>query len=132
MTTLLLDTHILLWWRLYPHLLSRAQARALEGVTNAEPAAISSITIWELAKAVARGRIVVPGPTDIWLEQMEAHPMVMVLPLTARIAIESTRLGVHFPRDPADQIIAATARCHGLKLLTADERIRTWGKVQII
>jgi PIN domain nuclease of toxin-antitoxin system len=32
----------------------------------------------------------------------------------------------------ADQIIVATARCHGLRLMTADERIRRWGKVPLI
>jgi PIN domain nuclease of toxin-antitoxin system len=48
---------------------------------------------------------------------------VTVIPLSARIAVESTRLDARFPSDPVDQIIAATARCHALSLLTADERI---------
>ncbi len=54
------------------------------------------------------------------------------LPLTASIAVESVRLGDDFHRDPADQIIVATARCHGLTLITADERIRKWGKVNLV
>jgi PIN domain nuclease of toxin-antitoxin system len=54
----------------------------------------------------------------------EGHPAVRILPLTGRIALESTRLGEAFPRNPADRIIAATARCHALRLMTADARIR--------
>jgi PIN domain nuclease of toxin-antitoxin system len=55
-----------------------------------------------------------------------------VLPITAAVAAESARLGRDFPKDPADRIIVATARCHGLRLVTADEHIRRWGKVPVV
>jgi PIN domain nuclease of toxin-antitoxin system len=58
--------------------------------------------------------------------------LLTILPLTAKIAAESVRLGDDFPNDPADQIIVATARCHNLTLITADERIRKWGKVRVV
>ena len=29
-------------------------------------------------------------------------------------------------------VIVATARCHSLKLVTSDERIRQWGGVSVI
>jgi len=45
---------------------------------------------------------------------------------------EDVSLGDDFPNDHADQIIVATARCHNLTLITADERIRKWGKVRIV
>ena len=66
------------------------------------------------------GRTVLPGyfrPTKNW---------------DLLVAAESARLGRDFPKDPADRIIAATARCHGLRLMTADENIRRWGKVPVI
>jgi PIN domain nuclease of toxin-antitoxin system len=40
-------------------------------------------------------------------------------------------LGANFPKDPVDQLIAATARCHELRLMTADERIISSGVVSI-
>lgn len=52
--------------------------------------------------------------------------------LACATAAESVRLGPEFPRDPADQIIAATARCHGLSLVTADEAIRKWGRAVVV
>jgi PIN domain nuclease of toxin-antitoxin system len=54
------------------------------------------------------------------------------LPLSPEVALELTRLPARFHRDPADQLIAATARVHDLVLLTADERIRDSGAVRVL
>jgi PIN domain nuclease of toxin-antitoxin system len=54
------------------------------------------------------------------------------LPLSPEVALEMTRLPARFHRDPADQLIAATARVHDLVLMTADERIRDSGAVQVL
>ncbi len=129
MPWLLLDTHILIWWRQDPSRLSKQQARILLEVNHERRAAISAITLWELAKMVERGRLQIDLPLDIWLEEIESHPQLEVVPITARIALESTRLGEDFHKDPADQIIVATARCLAVPLMTADDRIRRWGKV---
>ena len=132
-SVVLLDTHILIWWLLDSPLLGPEQSRLLEGLeSRAQPVAISAITLWEIAVMVARGRLEVPDPLDDWLDQIETHPQIVVMPLTARIAAEGTRLGEDFQKDPADRIIVATARVHGLRLLTADDRIRRWGKVPIV
>jgi PIN domain nuclease of toxin-antitoxin system len=131
--SILLDTHILIWWRSDPQRLTKPQAAALAALeSRSTPAGISAITLWELAKMIERGRAEITVPLDDWLAEIESHPLLTVLPLTGRIVAESVRLGNDFHRDPADQLIVATARCHGLKLVTADERIRRWGKVPLI
>lgn len=133
MPAILLDTHILVWWRLDSERLSRSQVRRLQDLeTRQEPIAISAITLWEIAKLAARGRIEMAEPLDVWLEEIERHALIEILPLTARVAAESTRLGPDFHNDPADQMIVATARLHGLPLMTADVRIRKWGKVPLL
>ena len=71
-------------------------------------------------------------PWEPWLADVVSHPLLTVIPISARIAAESVQLGDDFHRDPADQIIVATARCHDLTLITADERIRQWGKVRVV
>ena len=132
MPSLLVDTHILIWWQLDSRRLAREHAALLEEQERlGRPLGISAISLWEIAMMVARGRLEVSKPLDLWLEEMEASPLLVILPLTARVATESVRLGDDFQRDPADRIIVATARCHGLRLLTADERIRRWGKVPL-
>jgi PIN domain nuclease of toxin-antitoxin system len=123
--TLLLDTHVVLWWLFdSPELPALFRARLDRALRAGESVAVSAISFWEIAKLTERGRLELELALDELLEFVESHPSVRILPLTARIASESTRLGRTFPKDPADQLIAATARCHELRLLTADEAIR--------
>lgn len=133
MEAVVLDTHVLVWWRTDPSRLSRVQGRLLgELEARGAPIQISAITLWELAKMVERDRLRIDRPLDVWLMEIEQHPLIAVLPISARIAAESVSLGDDFHRDPADQVIVATARCHGLPLATADQRIRRWGRVPVV
>jgi PIN domain nuclease of toxin-antitoxin system len=56
-----------------------------------------------------------------WLEP--ALRNVTLLPLTAQIAAIENELPAFFQGDPADRIITATAKAHGLTLLTPDPEI---------
>jgi len=49
---------------------------------------------------------------------------VTVLEITPDVAALATQLPESFPRDPADRLIAATARSRSIPLVTADGRIR--------
>ena len=49
---------------------------------------------------------------------------VTVLEITPDVAALATQFPESFPRDPADRLIAATARSRSIPLVTADERIR--------
>jgi PIN domain nuclease of toxin-antitoxin system len=132
MSGILLDTHVLIWWRLDLIRLGKDRIRRLQHMeSRQQPVTISAITLWEIAMLAARGRMTIAEPPEVWLEEIEHHPLIEVVPLTARIAAESVRLGPGFHSDPADQIIVATARIHGLPLMTADERIIKWGKVPL-
>jgi PIN domain nuclease of toxin-antitoxin system len=129
----LLDTHILAWWLLDVKRLNKAQTHILEDHEKKSlPVGLSAVSLRELAVMIQRGRIEVGASLDAWLDGIESHPLLTVVPLTGQIAAESVRLGDDFPRDPADQIIVATARHHSLTLLTADEKIRKWGKLDIV
>jgi PIN domain nuclease of toxin-antitoxin system len=129
----LVDTHILAWWVLdLPHL-STLQTNLLKELqeTN-QPVGLSSISLREMAFMIHRGRVEVDASLEVWLDSLDSHPLLTIFPLTTKIAAESVRLGDDFPNDPADQIIVATARCHDLTLITADERIRKWGRVRVV
>lgn len=130
----ILDTHILVWWLHNDAArLSKAQSRTLVDLEQTgEPAAVSAISLWELAMLRERGRLGTTKPLDELIEDVESHPLLKIVALTGIIAVESVRLGDDFHRDPADQIIVATARCHDLALITSDERIRRWGKVRVV
>jgi PIN domain nuclease of toxin-antitoxin system len=129
----LLDTHALVWWLSDEKRLSTVQRAALASATAAgERLGVAAISFWELAKLVERGRLQLRRSIDELFSELEAHPELELYPITPRIALESTRLGPRFHADPADQIIAATARVHGLRLVTADERIRGAGVVAVV
>jgi len=46
--------------------------------------------------------------------------------------IEPTQLPGEFHRDPADQIIVATARAHGCPLVTSDSRLLRYPHIETI
>jgi PIN domain nuclease of toxin-antitoxin system len=128
----LLDTHVVLWWWIDDPALPAEMSRLLDQQTDAgQPVAVSAISLWEIALLASRGRVALTASIDALLDDIEGHPAVRVVPLSARIAVESTRFGDSYPRDPADRIIGATARCHGLRLVTADQRIRASGLVAL-
>lgn len=130
--TYLLDTHVVIWWLMDDRKLSKAHARILDrGERSATPVGLSAMSLWEIAKLVERGRLKLTQSIDDTLEQLETSAFVTVLPLSARVAIESTRLGARFHSDPIDQVIAATARCHGLTLLTVDQHVIESGVVAV-
>ena len=60
------------------------------------------------------------------------YPGIRLLDLTPAIAVGSTQLPGSFHRDPADQIIVATARALGIELVTVDERILRYTHVRTI
>ncbi|MBV8845441.1 MAG: type II toxin-antitoxin system VapC family toxin [Bryobacterales bacterium] len=128
----LADTHIWYRWRAAPKKLSDRHVRALNRAErNNEAVAVSAISLWELAMLAASGKIRVNPPLGAWVEDMADDPLVSVLPLTPAIAATSVGLTA-LPGDPADRLIAATALCHELTLLTVDERIINWGGVPVL
>jgi PIN domain nuclease of toxin-antitoxin system len=125
-----LDTHVWVWWvHGAPQLPSDYQAYIQ--VHEAQGLGVSAISCWEVAKLVELGRLVLPCPVAQWLQQALAYPGVRLLPLSPEVAVESTQLPGAFHRDPADQIIVATARIYNCPLVTADQRIRAYPYVQL-
>lgn len=129
--TLLADTHVWYRWRAEPKRLSPVHVRELaRAERRRETVAVSAISLWQLAMMAALGRIRVGIALESWIAEMAEDPSIAVLPLTPAIAARSVGLG-GLARDPADRLIAATALCHGLTLLTSDERIVAWGGVPV-
>lgn len=126
----LLDTHAFLWWtgRL-PGLSRRQEAVLRESVADGGRIGLAAISLWEMALLSARGRIAADAHA---MRQALAHPELEVVPLTLDVALESQKLGRRFPSDPADCLIAATARVHGVPLVTADGAIRRSRAVDVI
>jgi len=126
---ILLETHIWVWWVSNDPRLPGDYSRFI-GSERGNGLGISAISCWEVAKLVEHNRLQLSISVDQWISQA-LQPPVILLPLSPDIAVESTRLPGNFHRDPADQIIVATARRYACALVTLDCRIRSYPHVSI-
>jgi len=127
---ILLDTHIWIWW-VHEDMTRWDLMRPLQDLYGADELAVSVISCWEVAKLVEHRRLDLGRNLDEWLFDALDASGIRLLPLTRRIAVEACRLPGEFHRDPADQIIVATARVHNVPLITADDKIRGYPYVRI-
>jgi PIN domain nuclease of toxin-antitoxin system len=129
---ILLDTHALVWLVAEPTRLSRPATDAIRRARSAGGLAVASISLWEIAILLARGHVRGHGTIDASIQQVVDAARVSVREITPVIAALSTQFPDDFPRDPADRLIAATARAEGLTLVTRDERIRASALVRTV
>ncbi len=90
------------------------------------------ISIWELAKKIEKGQLVLDRPLDEWLDVATAMPGLHLAELSRPILVESCRLPQPFHGDPADQLIVATARQSGAVVVTRDRTIRRYPHVRCV
>jgi len=119
---IVLDTHAWWWAVSEPGQLSR-KARQLINKTSPEHRTVASISIWEFAMMVTRGRINLTVTPEEWLDHAIKRTGLTVIDLNPQIALESCNLPGNFHRDPADRIIVATARVSRSQLITKDQKI---------
>lgn len=129
---ILLDTQAIFWLSARPDRLSRKAVSAIRRGSKGDGLAIASITLWELAHLIARGRIRVQGTVGSFLNVLVAQTRVAVREITPEIAALAVQWPQSFPGDPADRLIAATARAEGMPLVTSDERLRASRVVEVI
>lgn len=128
---IVLDTHVWVWWVHGDERLTETQAEIIE-TNEMNVIGVSAISCWEIAKLVEYRRLELPCLLSEWFEQALSYPGIRLLELTPEVAIESTQLPGEFHRDPADQIIVATARVHGCPLLTSDSKLLKYPHVETI
>ena len=128
MRAILLDTHVLIWLLAGNPRLG-APARSLIQQAAADNALlVSAITPWEIAMLVSKGRLALDRDVGEWLGAALALPGIRLAPLAPEIAVASTRLPGALHADPADRIIAATARHVDAVLVTEDQRLLDYGQ----
>jgi PIN domain nuclease of toxin-antitoxin system len=93
---------------------------------------ISAVTLWELTKLVELGHIEMPDGFDRFIRELCSHPRYTIAQYDADLMIELLDVAPRLHKDPADQIIVATARCLGAKLMTNDRRIRKTRLVDVV
>lgn len=127
----LLDTHAILWWKAASDRLSAEAARRID---TSSRVLISPISCWEIAMLLAKDRIALDRPVQVWISDVLGADGVELATLTPAIAVSAGGLtALH--GDPADRILVATAAAARCALVTKDRLIhdyaRTTGAVEV-
>ena len=125
---ILLDTHIWIWWVDENPSLTQELVEALRS-RGSQDLAVSAISLWEVAKLVEKDRLEFAIGLSDWFESALEPVGVRLLPLSPSVAVESASLPGDFHKDPADQIIVATARIYDIPLVTFDKKILDYDHV---
>jgi PIN domain nuclease of toxin-antitoxin system len=130
---IVLDTHALLWWvgGDTARLGTRAK-REIESERKSGEIVVSSITAWEIALLVSRGRLGLAADVDLWLANVARVDGLRFAPVDNAIAVAAVKLPGEIHRDPADRIIVATARHYNASLVTGDGQLRAYPHVRTI
>ena len=130
---ILLDTHALVWWLAEPKRIPAKASRAIAATLRAgELIGVSSISVWEIAMLVTRGRLSLTMDAAAWIDKVEALPFFTFIPVDNQIAARSVHLDDFPTRDPADRMIVATAMGHGATLVTGDAALHRYQRVSTI
>jgi PIN domain nuclease of toxin-antitoxin system len=119
---LLLDTCVVIWF-LDGQLPSAARTALANAAAKGNDVFVSPICAWELGLLVSRGRLRLSMTPVDWFERLLAAPGIALAELSPRLLVHSSFLPGTPPRDPADRIIAATARANGYCIMTRDRQL---------
>ena len=119
---ILLDTHIWVWWVAQPDRLQAKHRDLLERGAD-RVFGVSIISCWEVAKLVEYGRLKLDRQVGLGSKAPWQGRVSSLLHLNPQIVVESTQLPQPFHRDPADQLLVATARVLQCPIMTEDSKI---------
>jgi PIN domain nuclease of toxin-antitoxin system len=122
-SSLLLDTHVWIWFMLANAELAVSERNAINRAAASGQLRIAAISVWEAALLASRGRVVLGRPLTQWITAAVSAPGLTIEPLLPQVAVEACSLPEAFHRDPADRLIVATARVTNATLMTRDQRI---------
>jgi PIN domain nuclease of toxin-antitoxin system len=128
MQPLLLDTCAVIW--LSEDQPIKPDATALLNAAHSEGALtyVSPITAWEIGLLASREKLRLLITPQKWFARLFDLPGMTLANLSPDLLIASSYLPGKPPRDPADRIIAATARDLGATLVTRDSLLLNYGK----
>ena len=126
---LLLDTCAAIYLLAAEPMTEAAYAAMDDAVDALRPLFVSPIAAWEVGLKASKGRFAYPISPRRWLEKLRDVPGIRMCELNADILLKSSFLpGMLRTRDPADRIIAATAREFGYTVMTRDESLLDYGR----
>jgi PIN domain nuclease of toxin-antitoxin system len=115
---LLLDTHVVLWWRLDSSRLTRG---VRSRISTADVVWVSAASGWEVAIKQGLGKLRLADAFGSMVSASKFDELVVTL----RHAEELTTLPAHHT-DPFDRMLVAQARVEGATVVTHDRRFEPY------
>ncbi len=116
-----LDTHVWVKFVAGASLAKRARLAIERAATAGAGVLIASISLWEVSRLAAAGRLSLGERPARWFDAALATVAGDLVEITPALALTAAALGCH--GDPADRLIVATAIERGAVLVTRDEAI---------
>jgi PIN domain nuclease of toxin-antitoxin system len=129
---IVMDTHVWIWWVSNPDLLSPEARTLIDKAVMEKKIYISSMSCWEVAMLVAKGRLQLTVEVGDWIRASETLPFIQFVSVTNAIALKAVRLPMKSLIDPIDRIIIATALVLDLVLITKDKKIRKEAPIKTV
>ncbi len=124
MTSLLLDTHSMLWFFWDDPRLSATAKTLIENADNRK--LVSLATCWEIAIKVGLRKLDLGEPSRSFLPREIARNSFELLPISLDHATMVEGLVLHH-RDPFDRLLIAQAMSENITLLSADPVFDAYG-----
>ncbi len=120
---ILLDSHTFIWLAEGDGRLGPDAKLLIRAAYAADALFLSPISVWEIGLKASRGRLEFDRPLRPWLQDALRLSRVRLTPITTEIALTCAELPPEFHGDPADRLIASTARVTANLLLTDDKKL---------
>jgi PIN domain nuclease of toxin-antitoxin system len=120
---ILLDSHTFVWLSDGDKRLGLEARKLIRDAFHAGSLYLSPISLWEISLKASRGKMIFDRPLRPWMNDALRLSRIRLAPITAEVAIDCSELPAGFHGDPADRIIASTARVYSLLLLTNDKKL---------
>lgn len=117
---LLIDTHILLWWRTKNPKLVRSARNA---IARANTVYVSAASAWEVAIKISLGKLELDEPFEAGVVDSQ----FTLLPINFAHAAAVASLPRHHT-DPFDRMLIAQSIVENLSIVTHDEHFRPYGR----
>lgn len=118
MTSLLLDTHAMLWFFWDDSQLSTNAKSLIEDADNRK--LVSMASCWEIAIKAGLGKLNLGEPSRSFLAREIARNNFELLPITLDHATAVETMNLHH-RDPFDRLLIAQAMIEELSLVSTDD-----------
>jgi PIN domain nuclease of toxin-antitoxin system len=126
--SLLLDTHAAIWYLRQSREMSGAALKAVRKTLHSgERLHVSAVSLVEAIYLVERGRIPLSALLELEHELKRPESSMRVAAVDAEVAEAVYKIPRQSVPDMPDRIIAATALCRNLALVTRDARIQSAG-----